>query len=226
MYCSVSITRPEHYLQAILCKVLFKFESRTSLPFTHNKKSTWLAVGTPNTLEKVWNIVVEREYRKLSYLFQNPERNNGIITESLRQLKMFIHQQSTTIMFHCFFGENLSEFEIAWEVISLLLELLQNVMKQKDEAFAKVVWIQIANLIKMVQFRCGSKFTVLPMDGKNSDQWRWEDPGNREPSQFTGIRKIKRKRKIRDLKTLKVKNPKRPKHQRQHGVIENQTIFN
>ena len=172
MYCSVSITRPEHYLQAILCKVLFKFESRTSLPFTHNKKSTWLAVGTPNTLEKVWNIVVEREYRKLSYLFQNPERNNGIITESLRQLKRFIHQQSTTIMFHCFFIENLSEFEIAWEVISLLLELLQNAMKQKDEAFAKVVWIQIANLIKMVQFRCGSKFTVLPMDGKNSDQWR------------------------------------------------------
>ena len=55
-------------------------------------------VGTPNTLEKVWNIDVEREYRKLSYLFQNPERNNGIITESLRQLNMFIHQQSTTIM--------------------------------------------------------------------------------------------------------------------------------
>ena len=47
-------------------------------------------VGTPNTLEKVWNIDVEREYRKLSYQFQNPERNNGIITESLRQLKMFI----------------------------------------------------------------------------------------------------------------------------------------
>ena len=44
-------------------------------------------VGTPNTLEKVWNIDVEREYRKLSYLFQNHERNNGIITESLRQLK-------------------------------------------------------------------------------------------------------------------------------------------
>ena len=98
-----------------------------------------IIVGTPNTLGKVWNIYVEREYRKLSYLFQNPERNNGIITESLRQLKTFIHQQSSTIMFHCFFGENLSEFEIAWEVISLLLELLQNVMKQKDEAFAKVV---------------------------------------------------------------------------------------
>ena len=113
-------------------------------------------------------------------------------------------------MFHCFFGENLSEFEIAWEVISLLLELLQNVMKQKDEAFAKVVWIQITNLIKMLQFRCGSKFTVLPTDGKNSDQWRREDPGNREASQLTGIRKIKRKRKIRDLKKLKVKNPKRP----------------
>ena len=81
-------------------------------------------------------------------------------------------------MFHCFFGENLSEFEIAWEVISLLLELLQNVMKQKNEAFAKVVWIQIANLVKMVQFRCGSKLTVLPTDGKNSDQWRRKDPGN------------------------------------------------
>ena len=81
-------------------------------------------------------------------------------------------------MFHCFFGENLSEFEIAWEVISLLLELLQNVMKQKNEAFAKVMWIQIANLVKMVQFRCGSKLTVLPTDGKKSDQWRREDPGN------------------------------------------------
>ena len=87
---------------------------RVSERLTHNKKkygwSIWLTsllFGTPNTLEKVWNIDVEREYRKLSCLFQNPERNNGIITESLRQLKMFIHQQSTTIMFHCFFGENL-----------------------------------------------------------------------------------------------------------------------
>ena len=106
------------------------------------------------------------------------------------------------------------------------MELLQNVMKQKDEAFAKVVWMQIANLIKMVQFRCGSKFTVLPTDGKNSNYWRREDPGNCDPSQLTGIRKINRKRKIRDLKTLKVKNPKRPKHQRQHGVIENRTLFN
>ena len=32
-------------------------------------------VETQNTLGKVWNIYVEREYRKLSYLFQNPERN-------------------------------------------------------------------------------------------------------------------------------------------------------
>ena len=175
-----------------------------------------VTVGTPNTLGKVWNIYVEREYRKLSYLFQKPERNNGIITESLRQLKTFIHQQSSTIMFHCFFGENLSEFEIAWEVTSLLLQLLQNIMKQKDEAFAKVVWIQKANLNKMVQFRCGSKFTVLPTDGKNSDQWRREDPGNRETSQLTGIRK----------KVKKVKKPKRPKLQRQHGVIENRTLFN
>ena len=55
-------------------------------------------------------------------------------------------------MFHSFFGENSSEFEIAWEVKSLLLKLLQNVMKQKDEAFAKVMWIQIVNLIKMVKF--------------------------------------------------------------------------
>ena len=69
-------------------------------------------VGTSNTLEKVWNIDVEREYRRLSYLFQNPERNNGIIKESLRQLKMFIHQQSSTIMFHCFFGENLSDLKL------------------------------------------------------------------------------------------------------------------
>ena len=103
-----------------------------------------------------------------------------------------------------------SEFKIAWEVISLLLELLQNVMKQKDEEFAKVVWIQIAHLIKMVQFRCGGKFTVLPTDGINSDQWRREDPANRELSQLTRIRKIRRKRKIRDLKALKVKNPSDP----------------
>ena len=41
-------------------------------------------------------------------------------------------------MFPSFFGENLSEFEIAWEMLSLLFELLQNVMKQKDEAFARV----------------------------------------------------------------------------------------
>ena len=73
-------------------------------------KTIWLAsllLKAPNTLGKVWNIDVEREYRKLSYLFQNPERNNGIITESLRQLKMFIHQQSSTIMFHCFFRREL-----------------------------------------------------------------------------------------------------------------------
>ena len=48
---------------------------RVSERLTHNKK-IWLVnmagkftVGTPNTLEKVWNIDVEREYRKLSYLF-------------------------------------------------------------------------------------------------------------------------------------------------------------
>ncbi|CAH3182241.1 unnamed protein product [Porites lobata] len=105
-------------------------------------------------------------------------------------------------------------------------QVLKNVMKQKDEAFAKVVWIQIAHLIKMVQFRCGSKFTVLPTDGINSDQWRREYPANREPSQLTRIRKIRRKRKIRDLKALKSQEPKRSKHQRQHGVIENRTLFN
>ena len=53
----------------------------------HNKNNmaSKFTVGTqtcPNTLGKVWNIDVEREYLKLSYLFQNPERNNGIITES------------------------------------------------------------------------------------------------------------------------------------------------
>ena len=48
-------------------------------------------VGTPNTLEKVWNIDVEREYRKLSYLFQNPERNNGIITESFNKTIKNVH---------------------------------------------------------------------------------------------------------------------------------------
>ena len=194
---------------------------RVSERLTHNKKSIWLAslLLEPQTPSKKCGILMLKEnIGNLATCFKTLN-GTGIITVSLRQLKMFIHQQSTTIMFHCFFGENLSEFEIAWEVISLLLELLQNVMKQKDEAFAKVVWMQIAN-------RCGSKFTVLPTDGKNSNHWRREDPGNCDPSQLTGIRKIKRKRKIRDLKTLKVKNPKRPKHQRQHGVIENRTLFN
>ena len=124
------------------CKLCYaKSCSSSSLRTFNPQQKIWLVnmagkftVGTPNTLEKVWNIDVEREYRKLSCLFQNPERNNGIITESLRQLKMFIHQQSTTIMFHCFFGENLSEFEIAWEVISLFLELLQNVMKHSPRS--------------------------------------------------------------------------------------------
>ena len=81
---------------------------------------------------------------------------------------------------------------------------------ERDETFAKVVWIQITNLIKMVQFRCGSEFTVLPTDGKNSDQWRRKDPGNREASQLTGIRKITRKRKIRDLKHWKSRIPSDP----------------
>ena len=63
-----------------------------------NDMAVKFTVGTPNTLEKVWNIDFEREYKKLRYLFQNPERNNGIITESLRKLNMFIHQQCTTIM--------------------------------------------------------------------------------------------------------------------------------
>ena len=92
-------------MRAILCEVLFEFESQNVSSFTHNNNNNnnnnknnmadKFTVGTSNTLEKVWNIDVEREYRKLSYLFQNPERNNGIIKESLRQLKMFIHQQST-----------------------------------------------------------------------------------------------------------------------------------
>ena len=84
-------------------------ERQFRLPTTKNNMASKFTVGTPNTLGKVWNIDIEREYQKLSYLFQNPE----IITESLRQLKMFIHQQSSTIMFYCFFGENLSEFQIA-----------------------------------------------------------------------------------------------------------------
>ena len=89
-------------------------------------------VGTPNTLEKVWNIDVEREYRKLSYLFQNPERNNGIITESFKNVHTPAeHNNHVSLLFR-------RECEIAWEVISLLLELLQSVMKQKNEGFAKV----------------------------------------------------------------------------------------
>ena len=96
--------------------------------------------GTPNILGKVWNIDVEREYRKLNYLFPNPERNNGIFTESSRQLKLFTHQQSLTIMFHCFFGENLSEFEIAWKVISLLLELKLYLKVQFKNLISMCMW--------------------------------------------------------------------------------------
>ena len=187
-------------------------ERQFRLPTT-KKKTIWLAslLLEPQTPSKKCGILMLKE--NIGNLATCFKTLNG------RQLKMFIHQQSTTIMFHSFFGENSSEFEIAWEVKSLLLKLLQNVMKRKDEAFAKVMWIQIVNLIKMVKFRCGSKFTVLPTDGKNPYQWRRED-------QLTGIRKISRKRKIRDLKILKVKNPKRSKQQRKHGVIENRTLFN
>ena len=91
-------------MQAILCEVLFEFESQNvgSVYSQQQKKRYGWQVYCWNPKHprkrKVWNIDVEREYRKLSYLFQNPERNNGIITESLRQLNMFIHQQSTTIM--------------------------------------------------------------------------------------------------------------------------------
>jgi len=210
-----------------LVPVLVSDRQFRRLPTT---KTIWLAsllLEPQKPSEKCGILMLKENIGHLATCFKTLNGTTELSQpESLRQLKMFIHQQSSTIMFHCFFGENLSEFEIAWKVISLLLELLHNVMKQKDEAFAKVVWIQIANLIKIVQFRCGSKFTVLATNSKISDQWRREDPGNREASQLTGIRKIKRKRKIRDLKTLKVKNPKRPKHQRQHGVIENRTLFN
>ena len=45
MYCSVSITRPEHYMQAILCEVLFlpvlvSEDRQFRLPTT---KTIWLA---------------------------------------------------------------------------------------------------------------------------------------------------------------------------------------
>ena len=75
-----------------------QFRLPTTTTTTKNNMASKLTVGTPSTLEKVWNIDVERKYRKLGYLFQNPELNNGIITQSLRQLKMFIHQQSSTII--------------------------------------------------------------------------------------------------------------------------------
>ena len=65
-------------MQAILCEVLFEFESQNVSSVypqqqqqqqQQNKMAGKFTVGTPNTLEKVWNIDVEREYRKLSYLF-------------------------------------------------------------------------------------------------------------------------------------------------------------
>ena len=56
-------------MQAILCEVLFEFESQNvSSVYPQQKKNNMagkFTVGTPNTLEKVWNIDVEREYRKL-----------------------------------------------------------------------------------------------------------------------------------------------------------------
>ena len=65
MYCSVSITRPEHYMQAILCEGLFEFESQnvsSVYPQQQQQQKNNMAgkftVGTPNTLEKVWNIDV------------------------------------------------------------------------------------------------------------------------------------------------------------------------
>ena len=106
---------------------------------TKNMASKFTA-RTPNILGKVWNIDVEREYRKLNYLFPNPERSNGIFTESSRQLKLFIHQPSLTIMFHCFFGENFSEFEIAWKVISLLLELKLYLKVQFKNLISMCMW--------------------------------------------------------------------------------------
>ena len=44
-------------------------ERQFRLPTTKNNMASKFTVGTPNTLGKVWNIDVEREYRKLSYLF-------------------------------------------------------------------------------------------------------------------------------------------------------------
>ena len=57
MYCSVSITRPEHYVQAILCEVLFEFESQNvgsvySQQQQKNDMAGKFTVGTPNILEK------------------------------------------------------------------------------------------------------------------------------------------------------------------------------
>ena len=76
---------------------------RPSVPFTHhiNNMASKFTVGTPTPSKKCGILMLK-----------NPERNNGIITESLRQLKMFIHQQSSTIMFYCFFGENLSDLKL------------------------------------------------------------------------------------------------------------------
>ena len=54
-------------MQAILCEVLFQFESQNVSSVYPQQKSNMASkftVGTPNTLGKVWNIDVEREYRK------------------------------------------------------------------------------------------------------------------------------------------------------------------
>ena len=88
MYCSVSITRPEHYVQAILYEGLFEFESQNVSSVypqqqqqqQQNKMAGKFTVGTPNTLEKVWNIDVITWLYSRVMRFQSRPTNWPLLT--------------------------------------------------------------------------------------------------------------------------------------------------
>ena len=66
MYCSVSITRPEHYMQAILCEVLFEFQSQNvSSVYPQRKKKNQYAgqvfLLEPQTPSKKYGILMLKE---------------------------------------------------------------------------------------------------------------------------------------------------------------------
>ena len=162
-------------------------------------------VGTPNTLGKVWNIDVEREYRKLSYLFQNHERNYH---RKLKTIKI-VHTPAKL---------NNHVSLLFWRELKRIWNRLGGI-KSPPWTFTE------RNETKRWSIRQGVNSPFHPRTVKTLTTGDESILETARLDQLTGIRKIKRKRKIRDLKTLKVKNPKRPKLKRQHGVIENWTLL-